>query len=193
MNVLATSAAERSARDAWLVAIAPLLVAADTLARGLALAVALLAVSSAAWLGAAAWRGPATQAGRLAITLLLAAGWLALVQLLFRVLLYDLYLALGASLALGIASVSVLDAATGRASGRRMAADGLLPALAIAALGALREMLGQGTLLSRQVPPLAEGLALLATPAGAFILLGLGAAGLEALAARRAAGTSSTS
>lgn len=167
----------------YLLLLVPLLVAADTLLAGVALGVAAAVL---AVLMPLARRVPglraATPAG-IATRLLIVSGAVALLQILFSALSFGLQLALGTSLALALtlAMASVLPDSEGNAliSARgRLVPLILLPLLLLPLVGVVREALGRGTLLGDALGMDAggrafTGVALLAAPAGALLLLGL--------------------
>src|SRR5262245_34127006 len=108
------------ARRTDLVAIAPLLVASDTLVRGLALGAATLAVAWGTRSAAALLRRLPGALARTAACFIVMAGVLLLVGILYRTALYEVHLALGKSLALALANLAIVAEATALpAVGRR--------------------------------------------------------------------------
>lgn len=192
-----------------LLGICPLLGAIVSLLAGLGLGIATLAILVGASALASAMRHRMPGSVRFAAALLLIATLATAVSILFEVFLFDLFLALGIALPLLVTNagivvqvgtvdsdqplrLAVVDAA---ALGGRMI-------LLMAALGAGRELLGQGSLLSGadafgenaaaitvHLTHGDAGFTLTLVPAGGFLLLGLLVGMHNAIKARQAAPT----
>jgi electron transport complex protein RnfE len=153
---------------AQLIGLCPLLAATKTLVAGLALGLASAAVVVAASTTVAALRPVLVPAMRLPLALLILAALVTAVDLASQALFYDLHELLGLFVPLIAVNTGLLAHAENVACRRGIAftfvsalATGLGFMFALGALGALREILGAGTLL-----------------AGAELLGGEGACGL---------------
>lgn len=174
-----------------MVGLCPLIASADSLLKGLALAAATVAVLAASALGARALRGvlmPATTTGA---CLLIIAASVAVLDVLLQGFAFEMHLALGASLYLVVANCVIVShtlqvAAPLPAVGpiAKPLQEGALLAVVLVLLGALRELLGHGSLLDGATDLLGVDLALqgldenatlalAAVPAGAFFTLAL--------------------
>jgi electron transport complex protein RnfE len=201
----ATARPVSAATPLALLGICPLLAAATTLVTGIGLGLATLAVACATSLIAAATgRGP--NGPRRVPALLVAMASLAVaVERAVQALFFELHLALGLFLPLIAINATILCRAMQFASGSRVQASlvdalrhGGGMALMLAAVGGLRELFGQGTLLAGAElvfgPVAADlaihftadgGLGLAAAPAGAFFTLAACIAARSAVRQRR--------
>jgi electron transport complex protein RnfE len=185
------------------VGISPMFAGADTLLRGAGLAIATLLVLAGGVAVAAALGGRVDDQARAPVCLLLIAAMTTLLGLLAQAFTFEMYLLLGASLALLVANATILAQTLASMAGRLDAVqalrDGIGLALALVLTGAVRELLGRGSLFDgaqellggelawlvlRPVPDGAT-LSLAAVPAGAFFALALLLVAWR-LAARRA-------
>lgn len=140
---------------AQLLGLCPLLAVTTTLVNGLALGLASAAVLVAASTAISLLRGVLVPSARLLVTMLLLATLVTAVDLSTEALLYDLHEALGLFVPLIVVNSGVL-AHVENVAGRRSvaftfvsaAATGLGFTFALSAVGALREILGSGTLLA---------------------------------------------
>lgn len=188
-----------------LLGICPLLVAATTLVTGIGLGLATLTVACATSLIAAA-AGRGANGPRRVPALLVAMASLAIsVELAVQASFYELHLALGLFLPLIAINATILCRAEQFASDSSLQASlvdalkhGGDMALMLAAVGGLRELFGQGTLLDGAdlvFGPVAADLAihftagggfgLAAAPAGAFFTLAACIAARSAVRRRR--------
>jgi electron transport complex protein RnfE len=140
---------------AQLLGLCPLLAVTTTVVNGLALGLASAAVVIVASTTMAALKQALKPAARLPIALLILAALVTVVDLLTEAVLYDLHGALGIFIPLIVVNSGLLAHAQNVASTRSVAftflsalATGLGFLLAFVALGALRELVGNGTLLS---------------------------------------------
>lgn len=176
-----------------LLGLSPLLAMSRSLATALGLGLATLAVLVAASVAVALLRNRTPDAVRMPLFLLLIATFTGCIELLLQAYRYPLYQALGIFVPL-IAANGVLLASADTSSRHSLATaarDGLLTGLGFAGvlivLGALRELLGQGTLGNHldllfgpgaagcQLQVLADNyeFPLWVLPPGAFLLTGL--------------------
>ncbi len=184
----------------------PLLAVADTLLKGLALGAATLAVltGTVSVLGVARrWLTPWERLPACALTI---AAVVTAVEFFCRTFLFELHLALGIYLPLIVANCAILLRAEELVSGERPGhspavdlRDGVVVLLLPALLGALRELIGRGSLfhgapeffgdgstgLVLRLSGPDGGAALAVAPAGAFFALALLTGAWQALAARR--------
>jgi electron transport complex protein RnfE len=140
---------------AQLLGLCPLLAVTTTVVNGIALGLASAAVVIVASTTMAALKQALKPAARLPIALLILAALVTVVDLLTEAVLYDLHGALGIFIPLIVVNSGLLAHAQNVASTRSVAftflsalATGLGFLLAFVALGALRELVGNGTLLS---------------------------------------------
>ena len=125
--------------------------------------------------------------------IVIIASFVTVVQLCMEAYVYDLYKALGIFIPLIVVNCLILGRAEAFASKNRLVpavADGvgmgLGFTLALFVLGAVRELLGSGTLLGYAVFGSSyQPLLLMILPPGAFIAMGLLLAGMNLLDARR--------
>lgn len=140
---------------AQLLGLCPLLAVTTTVVNGLALGVASAAVVVVASTTMAALRRVLLPGARLPLALLILATLVTVVDLLMEAMFYDLHGMLGIFVPLIVVNSGLLAHAENVASRRSVAftfvsalATGLGFLLAFIALGALREIVGHGTLLS---------------------------------------------
>lgn len=189
---------------AQLLGLCPLLAVSRSLVTGLALGLATLAVVAATNVLVSATRRLIHPHVRLPAYVLVIASLVTVVDLLFQATWFDLYLRIGLFIPLIVTNCAILGRAEAFASRQPVLpslVDGLAQgagfALLLVAMGSVREVLGQRSLLgdaqllfgpgaSDWGIDLGEGGLLLATlPPGAFIVLALFVAGRNALLARR--------
>lgn len=192
-----------------LLGLSPLLAMSHSVATALGLGLATLAVLVASSVAVALLRKRTPDAVRIPLFLLLIATFTACIELLLQAYRYPLYQALGIFVPLIAANGTLLASAAARRERSLAAAarGGLLTGLGFAwvlvLLGALRELLGQGTLCRNmdllfgpgaaawqlQVLPDNYEFPLWVLPPGAFLLIGFLLALKNAIDLRR--GTSS--
>lgn len=138
-----------------LLGLCPLLAVTTTLVNGLALGMASAAVVLVASTTMSLLRRVLLPALRLPLCLLLLAGLVTSIDLLAEAMLYDLHETLGLFVPLIVVNSGILAHADSVASRRSVGftfvsalATGLGFMFALVALGALREILGQGTLFA---------------------------------------------
>jgi Na+-translocating ferredoxin:NAD+ oxidoreductase subunit E len=162
MNETASSLREATApvwRDnmalAQLLGLCPLLAVTTTMVQGVALGLASAAVVIVSSTTLSLLRRVLVPPTRLLLTLLILAALVSALDLVTEAVLYDLHSALGIFLPLIVVNSGVLAHAENVGSRRGVGftflsalATGLGFLLALAALGALREVLGRGTLLA---------------------------------------------
>ena len=177
-----------------LLGLCPLLAVSNTLINGLGLGLATIAVLCATNLlisGTRQWIDPDL---RLPTFVLIIAGFVTAVELLFQAYAFELYLSLGIFIPLIVTNCTILGRAEAWASRQPplpALADGLAHglgfALVLIALGTMREIVGRGSLLHGAemlfgpgaerfeitLFPEQSGLLLAALPPGAFLGLGL--------------------
>lgn len=190
----------------WLVGLCPLIPAADSLLKGLALGIAVLASVSASAALVRLLRGWLPRTARLAGCALIIAGVVSAIDLCFQALAFEFHLALGLFLPL-IATNSVMLARVDRVAtrgGEPLLRPGwlqewLLILLVPGLCGAVRELLGRGRLLgdaadffgdtaaafALHLNPDGSGFALALQPAGTFFLLALLVALVQLAGSRR--------
>ncbi|MGB5097680.1 MAG: electron transport complex subunit RsxE [Porticoccaceae bacterium] len=176
-----------------LLGLSPLLAMSRSLATALGLGLATLAVLVASSVAVALLRNRTPDAVRIPLFLLLIATFTGCIELLLQAYRYPLYQALGIFVPLIAANGALLASAdtSSRQSLATAARGGLLTGLGFAGvlivLGALRELLGQGTLCRQmdllfgpsaaawqlQVLPDNYEFPLWVLPPGAFLLTGL--------------------
>jgi len=191
---------------AQLLGLCPLLAVSRSLVTGLALGLATMAVVAATNVLVSATRRLIHHHVRLPAYVLIIAAFVTTIDLLFKALWFDLYLRIGLFIPLIVTNCAILGRAEGFAARNPVLpslADGLAQgagfALLLAAMGAVRELIGRRSLFADAellFGPAAEGFALhfgsgdgllLATlPPGAFIVLALFVAARNALLHRRA-------
>jgi electron transport complex protein RnfE len=175
-----------------LLGLCPLLAVSNTLVNGIGLGVATLLVLTLTNLGVSAIRRGLVQELRIPVFVLMIAALVTAVELSMEAWFPALDRSLGIFVPLIVTNCTILARAESFASReppRAALLDGLAMgagfALVLAALGALREILGKGTLLAGAdqlfgpgaltwtIDLPGSGLLLLALPPGAFIALGL--------------------
>lgn len=177
-----------------LLGLCPLLAVTTTLVNGLGLGLATIAVLSATNVLVAATRKLLHRDLRLPVYVLLIAGFVSAVDLVMRAWFFDLHGSLGIFIPLIVTNCVILGRAEAFASSRPVLpalADGLGHGLGFAAvlvaLGALREIVGQGTLLTGAemlLGPPGQGLELRLLPSGVSLpLAGLAPGAFMGLAA----------
>ncbi len=185
----------------------PLLAVTNTVVNGLALGLATILTLVFSNLAVSLARGLLRPEIRIPAYVLIIASVVTVIQLLMQAWLYDLYRVLGIFIPLIVTNCAIIGRAEAFASRNAplpSVADGLATGfgfcLALVALGALREVIGHGTLMSQAglmfgdlgallkitVIPDHPGFLLAILPPGAFISLGLLIAGKNWLDTRRA-------
>jgi H+/Na+-translocating ferredoxin:NAD+ oxidoreductase subunit E len=153
-SVLATATWRDNVALAQLLGLCPLLAITTSVVNGLALGLATMAVLAVSNTTMSLLRGVLVPGARVPLLLLIVAALVTCVDLLTNALLDDLHTALGLFLPLIVVNCAILAQAEGVAS-RRGPFHSLLAGLAsgfgflcaLVVLGALRELLGRGTLL----------------------------------------------
>lgn len=177
-----------------LLGLCPLLAVSATVVNALALGLATLLVLTASNVTVSLIRRAVRPEIRIAVFVLVIASFVTSVELAMNAWFHELYLTLGIFIPLIVTNCAILGRAEAFASrnGPGVAAlDGVMMGLGfclvLVALGALRELLGYGSLfrdahllvgdwgsiLELQVLPFEDGLLLALLPPGAFIGLGL--------------------
>ncbi|MCB2100269.1 MAG: electron transport complex subunit E [Rhodobacterales bacterium] len=190
-----------------LLALCPLLAVTGTATNGLGMGLATTAVLVASGLAVSALRGAITTEIRIPAFVLIIATIVTLVDMAMNAYLHDLHKVLGLFIPLIVTNCAILGRAEAFASRRSLPAagfDGLMMGigftLALVVLGAVREVLGSGTLFSNAALLLGDGLSwleirlipdydgflLLILPPGGFIVLGFLLALKAAIEARPA-------
>ena len=190
-----------------LLGLCPLLAVTGTVVNGLGLGLATLLTLVASNLSVSWLRGLLRPEIRIPAFVLIIASVVTVIQLLMQAFMHDLYRVLGIFIPLIVTNCAIIGRAEAFASRHHPLAamvDGLATGLGfcltLVLLGALRELLGRGTLLSQAhlmfgeagraleltVLPHYEGFLLAILPPGAFIGLGLLVAARNWLQARRA-------
>lgn len=204
-EILASGLWHNNAGFVQLLGLCPLLAVSNSLINGLALGLATTLTLLASNLTVSLARPLLRPEIRIPLFVLVIASVVTSIELLMQAFLHDLYLVLGIFIPLIVTNCAIIGRAEAFASRQdpgRAALDGLATglgfALALVALGGLRELLGQGTLLAQAhmlfgdwarglvlvVIPEYRGLLLALLPPGAFILLGLLVALRNAIDAR---------
>jgi electron transport complex protein RnfE len=181
---------------AQLLGLCPLLAISTNVVNAVSLGLATILVMGLSNLAISLLRGLIPHEIRIPVFVLIIAALVTMVDLAFNAWLHDLYVVLGISIPLIVTNCIVLARVEAFAAKNPVPAatlDGVMMGVgfvaAIGVLGAVRELIGQGTLLSgiEMVIPGARGLQVLPVdypgflvailPPGAFILLGLLIAG----------------
>ena len=191
-----------------LLGLCPLLAVTNTVINGLGLGLATILTLIFSNLAVSLARGLLRPEIRIPAYVLIIASVVTVIQLLMQAWLYDLYRVLGIFIPLIVTNCAIIGRAEAFASRNAplpSMADGLATGLgfclALVALGALREVIGRGTLMSHAglmfgdlgeslkltIIPDHPGFLLAILPPGAFISLGLLIAGKNWIDARRAA------
>jgi electron transport complex protein RnfE len=189
-----------------LLGLCPLLAVTGTVINGLGLGLATLLTLVASNLAVSLMRGLLRPEIRIPAFVLIIASVVTVIQLLMQAFVHDLYRVLGIFIPLIVTNCAIIGRAEAFASRQRPLAavvdgfaTGLGFCLTLVLLGALRELLGRGTLLTQAELMLGEtgralelvvfpeypGFLLAILPPGAFIGLGLLVAGRNWLQARR--------
>ena len=189
-----------------LLGLCPLLAVTGTVVNGLGLGLATLLTLVASNLSVSWLRGLLRPEIRIPAFVLIIASVVTVIQLLMQAFVHDLYRVLGIFIPLIVTNCAIIGRAEAFASRHHPLAamvDGLATGLGfcltLVLLGALRELLGRGTLLSQAhlmfgeagraleltVLPHYEGFLLAILPPGAFIGLGLLVAARNWLQTRR--------
>ncbi|MCW2306935.1 electron transport complex subunit E [Rhodobium gokarnense] len=192
---------------AQMLALCPLLAVTGTATNGLGMGIATTAVLVASGLIVSILRNLIEPEIRIPAFVLIIAILVTLVEMLMNAWLHDLYKVLGLFIPLIVTNCAILGRAEAFASKVKVlpaAFDGLMMGLgftfALVVLGAIREILGSGTLFANAslflgdsfgfleitVIPEYRGFLLLALPPGGFLVLGLLLAGKRILDARAA-------
>lgn len=181
---------------AQLLGLCPLLAVSSTMVNAVSLGLATILVMSLANLAVSLLRGFIPYEIRIPVFILIIAALVTIVDLLFNAFLHDLYLVLGIFIPLIVTNCIVLARveafAAKNASGLAIF-DGIMMGVGfvwvIGLLGAIREFIGQGTLLSgidmifpglhaiQILPESYPGFLIAILPPGAFFVLGLMIAG----------------
>lgn len=177
-----------------LLGLCPLLAVTSTVINGLGMGLATTAVLAASNVTVSAIRNVVSSEIRVPVFVLVIASFVTAVELAMNAYLHDLYKVLGIFIPLIVTNCSILGRAEAFASKNdisRSFLDGLTMGLGftgvLVVLGALRELLGNGTLFARaelmfgqaashltvHVLPNYEGFLLAVLPPGAFLGLGL--------------------
>ncbi len=177
-----------------LLGLCPLLAVSNTVINALGLGLATLMVLLLSNVTVSLTRHAVRPEIRIPVFVLIIASFVTVVELVMSAYFHELFLILGIFIPLIVTNCAILGRAESFASRNppgRAALDGLMMGLGFAAvlvaLGAMRELLGQGTLLSQAhlmfggpggqlewvVLPGYDGFLLAALPPGAFIGLGL--------------------
>jgi electron transport complex protein RnfE len=177
---------------AQLLGLCPLLAVSSSMVNAVSLGLATILVMSLANFAVAALRGFIPYEIRIPVFILVIAALVTVVDLLFNAYLHDLYLVLGIFIPLIVTNCIVLarvEAFAAKHAAGLAAFDGMMMGVGfvwvIGLLGALREFIGQGTLLSgiEMIIPGAHALQILPEdypgfliailPPGAFFVLGV--------------------
>ncbi|MBA1147054.1 electron transport complex subunit E [Ectothiorhodospiraceae bacterium WFHF3C12] len=177
-----------------LLGLCPLLAVSATVVNALGLGLATLLTLVASNLTVSLIRNWVRPEIRIPVFVLIIASFVTAVELVMNAFFHQLYLILGIFIPLIVTNCTILgraEAFASRTTPGRAAADGLAMGLGfmgvLVALGALREVLGQGTLLADahlmlgdwgrqltvEIIPHYQGFLLAMLPPGAFIGLGL--------------------
>lgn len=188
-----------------LLALCPLLAVTGTATNGLGLGLASLFVLMMSNLVVALFRGIITPEVRIPVFVLLIAAIVTVVDMMMNAWLHELHKVLGLFIPLIVTNCAILGRAESFASRnpiRAALADGAAMGfgfiLALVALGATREILGQGTLFANASMLLGEsfefleltlipdyrGFLLMALPPGGFLMMGFILAAKRVLDAR---------
>lgn len=137
-----------------LLGLCPLLAVTNTVTNALGLALATLIVLVASNLTVSLVKQWVTKEIRIPVFIMIIASLVTIVQLLMNAYTYELYLSLGIFIPLIVTNCAIIgraEAYASKSTPQEAAFDGLMMGLGFAAvlvlLGAVREVLGQGTLL----------------------------------------------
>lgn len=188
-----------------LLALCPLLAVTGTATNGLGMGLASTAVMVASGLAVALLRGVITPEIRIPAFVLIIAAIVTVVDMMMNAYMHDMHKVLGLFIPLIVTNCAILgraEAFASRQSAPAAAFDGLMMGVgftgALVALGAMREILGSGTLfanaplllgeslawLELELIPNYDGFLILILPPGGFIALGFLLAAKAALDAR---------
>lgn len=188
-----------------LLALCPLLAVTGTATNGLGMGLATLAVMIATGLSIAIFRGLITPEVRIPVFVLIIAAIVTLVDMAMNAWVHDLHKILGLFIPLIVTNCAILGRAEAFASKNNILpaiTDGLMMGagftLALVILGAVREVLGSGTLFANAslllgnsfsfmeltIIPDYKGFLLMILPPGGFLVLGFLLAGKRLLDAR---------
>ncbi len=177
-----------------LLGLCPLLAVTGTLINGLGLGIATTLVMVASNLTVSLIRNLVRSEVRIAVFVLIIASFVTAVELAMQAYFYDLYKVLGIFIPLIVTNCSIIGRAEAYASKNtplNAAVDGLFMGLGftgvLVVLGAMRELVGMGTILAQahimfgeaarnitlELSATHEGFLLAILPPGAFIGLGL--------------------
>lgn len=191
---------------AQLLALCPLLAVTGTATNGLGLGLASMAVMMASGFSVSALRGIITPEVRIPVFVLIIATIVTLVDMAMNAWVHDLHKVLGLFIPLIVTNCAILGRAESFASRNTVApslVDGLMIGLgftlALIILGAVREILGNGTLfanaalllgptfsfLELTLIPNYKGFLLMILPPGGFLVLGFLLAGKRLLDSRQ--------
>jgi len=189
-----------------LLGLCPLLAVTNTVVNGLGLGLATVLTLSVSNLAVSLARGLLRPEIRIPAYVLIIASVVTVIQLLMQAWLHDLYRVLGIFIPLIVTNCAIIgraEAFAARNPALPSLVDGLATGLgfclALVTLGAFRELIGRGTLMSQAslmfgdmgkflqltLVPDHPGFLLALLPPGAFICLGLLIAGRNWLEARR--------
>ena len=187
-----------------LLGLCPLLAVTTTLVNGIGLGLATTAVLIGSNVTVSLLRPLLRKEIRIAAFVLIIASLVTTVDLLMHALFFDLHRVLGIFVPLIVTNCAIIGRAEAFASRNdplRAATDGFMTGLGFAAvlatLGALRELIGQGSLFSQahmlfgeaghglEIQLFDNGFLLAALPPGAFIVLGFLIAAKNAIDLRR--------
>lgn len=192
---------------AQMLALCPLLAVTGTATNGLGMGIASLVVLMLSNMAVALFRDIITPEVRIPIFVLLIAAIVTVVDMLINAWLHELHKVLGLFIPLIVTNCAILGRAESFASRQTVRAsivDGLAMGagftFALVALGAVREILGAGTLFANASLLLGEsftflemtlitdyrGFLIMALPPGGFLMMGFLLAGKRVLDARRA-------
>lgn len=195
-----------------LLALCPLLAVTGTATNGLGLGLASLVVLIMSNLIVSLFRGLITPEVRIPVFVLLIAAIVTLVDMMMNAWLHELHKVLGLFIPLIVTNCAILGRSESFASRQPIRASlvdgfamGMGFIIALVALGAAREIIGQGTLFANASLLLGEsfhfleitlipeyrGFLLMALPPGGFLMMGFLMAGKRVLDARRVKPTES--
>ncbi len=189
-----------------LLALCPLLAVTGTATNGLGMGIASLVVMVLSNLVVALFRGIITPEVRIPVFVLLIAAIVTVVDMLINAWLHELHKVLGLFIPLIVTNCAILGRAESFASRETVRASivdgfamGVGFTIALVALGAVREVLGAGTLFANAslllgdsfsfleitLIPDYRGFLIMALPPGGFLLMGFLMAGKRVLDARQ--------
>ncbi len=193
-NIVSDGLWHNNAGFVQLLGLCPLLAVSNTVVNALGLGLATMLTLVASNLTVSLARPLLRPEIRIPLFVLVIASVVTAIELLMNAFMHDLFLVLGIFIPLIVTNCAIIgraEAFASRNTPARAALDGLATglgfALALVALGGVREILGQGTLFAQAhmlfgqwgagmtltLIPEYRGLLLAMLPPGAFILLGL--------------------